>query len=86
MINQKRPGGGFRGAKIVQFPTHKFPIGARVAHSSGLPSKIGIFEVTRHLPDSGQGLQYRIRGEEDGRERVAAESALSAAASYGLFD
>jgi hypothetical protein len=85
MTDHKRIAGTFHGAKIILFPRHKFPVGARVAHPSGPPGRMAIFEVTRHLPDGGQGLQYRIRCEEDGRERVATETTL-AAASAGLLD
>jgi len=30
----------------------------------------------RHLPDGGQGLQYRLKSETDGHERVTFEAAL----------
>lgn len=66
----------FRSARIAVAPTHKFAIGALVLHKVGAQTESGSFKVTRHLPDGGQGLQYRIRSERDGHERVAIESAI----------
>ncbi|WP_246657146.1 hypothetical protein [Methylocystis sp. B8] len=37
---------------------------------------MGSFHITRHLPDDGAGLQYRVKRESDGQERVAIESSL----------
>jgi hypothetical protein len=37
------------------------------------------FRVTRLLPDGGAGLQYRIKGERDGIERVVTESFIEPA-------
>jgi hypothetical protein len=58
--------------------SHKFPVGAAVAQSTDGRVEKSSFRVTRHLPDSGAGLQYRIKDESDGRERVVTEAALSA--------
>lgn len=69
----------FRGARVTTGATHRFPIGAKVRHSSGLPSSEGVYEVTRHMPDGGFGLQYRLRCVSDGRERVATEATLTRA-------
>ncbi len=66
----------FRRAKPASAPTHKFDVGAHVAYKSGPTGERGYFTVTRRLPDGGQGLQYRIRSERDGQERVCVESAL----------
>lgn len=66
--------GVHRGAKAVAVPTHKFDVGLHVSYRGG-PSA-GLYRVTRRLPDGGQGLQYRIRSDRDGQERVALESAL----------
>ena len=73
----------FRGARVSAAVTHRFPVGAKVRHSSGLPSSEGVYEVTRHLPDGGFGLQYRLRCAADGRERVAIESSLTGADAFG---
>jgi hypothetical protein len=56
--------------------THKFPVGAFVLHKFGARSEKAVFRVTRQLPDGGLGLQYRIKGERDGVERVVTESEL----------
>lgn len=58
--------------------THKFHVGAHVLCEIGVRSEKAPFEVTRLLPDGGAGLQYRIKGERDGVERVVTESALEA--------
>ncbi|MBI1867964.1 MAG: hypothetical protein HYS06_06685 [Methylocystis sp.] len=57
---------------------HKFPLGAHVLHRVGVRSEKASFRVTRLLPDGGAGLQYRIKGERDGLERVVTESSLEA--------
>jgi len=66
--------GAYRGAKAVAVPTHKFDVGLHVSYRGGPAA--GLYRVTRRLPDGGQGLQYRIRSDRDGQERVALESAL----------
>jgi hypothetical protein len=58
--------------------THKFPVGTYVFHKTGVQSRQEPFRITRLLPDSGAGLQYRIKGELEGFERVATESSLEA--------
>lgn len=63
-----------RSAKAVAAPTHAFEEGIHVSYRSGPSAEL--YRVTRRLPDGGQGLQYRIRSDRDGRERVALESAL----------
>lgn len=70
-------GGRFRGAARV-FPSasHKFAVGAPVIHRMGHQSEKVLFRVLRHLPDGGQGLQYRLKSEADGHERVTFEAAL----------
>jgi hypothetical protein len=37
-----------------------------------------LFKITRLLPDGGSGLQYRIKNEQEGYERVAVERVLTA--------
>jgi hypothetical protein len=43
------------------------------------------FRVTRHLPDGGAGLQYRIKGERDGIERVVTESSIESSGENFSF-
>ena len=58
-------------------PVHKFAVGASVVHRvEGRPTT-DVFKVTRQLPDSGQGFQYRIKGEKDATERVVSEQNLA---------
>jgi hypothetical protein len=59
--------------------THKFALGEHVLCAIGVPARKTAFEVTRLMPDGGSGLQYRIKGEQDGVERVVTESSLEAA-------
>lgn len=68
-----------RTVRATSVATHKFAVGALVAHKVGAASERLIFRVTRHLPDGGQGLQYRIKSDRDGQERVAVESSLERA-------
>jgi hypothetical protein len=58
--------------------THKFPVGAYVLHKVSALSREETFRVTRVLPDSGAGFQYRIKGGQEGFERVVTESSLEA--------
>jgi hypothetical protein len=51
-------------------------VGVHVAHKVGAAAERGMFRVTRLLPDGGQGLQYRIKADRDGQERVVIESSL----------
>jgi hypothetical protein len=69
----------FRRVKVVATPTHKFSVGAHVAFNPGHSGERGYFRVERHLPDGGHGLQYRIRSERDGQERVVIETTLERA-------
>ncbi|HET6375189.1 MAG TPA: hypothetical protein VFF88_04005 [Methylocella sp.] len=59
--------------------THKFLVGESVYHTASMRSGRELFRVTRLLPDGGSGLQYRIKGEREGFERVVTESSLEAA-------
>jgi hypothetical protein len=65
--------------------SHKFPIGARVIQKFGAHTVLDSFRVTGHLPDGGSGLQYRIKRDRDGQERVATESALARVAQDNLI-
>jgi hypothetical protein len=58
-------------------PTHKYAVGLRVFYREGNVS--GVYRVTRHLPDGGRGLQYRIRSDTDGQERAVIESLIERA-------
>ena len=62
--------------------SHRYDVGVHVAYRDGPGS--GLYRVTRLLPDGGQGLQYRIRSDRDGQERVVVESTLERA-SYGAL-
>ncbi|HEY8125884.1 MAG TPA: hypothetical protein VIF88_10740 [Methylocystis sp.] len=62
--------------RMTAVPSHKFAIGVRVIQKFGAATGTDSFSVTRHLPDAGAGLQYRMKRERDGQERVAVESAL----------
>ncbi|PPD45344.1 MAG: hypothetical protein CTY15_04530 [Methylocystis sp.] len=68
-----------RNVRSTSVATHKFNIGVHVACKVGFSSERGLFRVTRHLPDGGQGLQYRIKADRDGQERVVLESTLESA-------
>lgn len=66
----------FRDAKKTPIPTHKFEVGVRVTCKPGPFAAGGEFRVMRQMPDGGNGLQYRIRSDRDGHERVIVEAAL----------
>lgn len=65
-----------RKARARPVAVHKFDIGAHVTHAFGARSERIGFRVTRRLPDGGEGLQYRIKCDRDGHERVVTESTL----------
>jgi hypothetical protein len=66
----------FPRGRIVSPVAHKFAVGASVICPIGHRSEKGLFQVVRHLPDGGQGLQYRLKSVADGHERMAFEAAL----------
>lgn len=66
----------FRNLRPISAAPHKFAVGSYVVHKVGVRAERLFFRVTRHMPDGGEGLQYRIRSDRDGHERVAIESAL----------
>jgi len=68
-----RPG---HARPIVLAAKHKFGLGAHVVLDG--KSDAAVFKVTRLLPDGGAGLQYRIKNEQEGYERVAVERVLTA--------
>ena len=55
---------------------HKFAVGAFVICPVGYRSETELFQVVRHLPDGGRGLQYRLKSVADGHERMAFEALL----------
>lgn len=65
--------------KKAPVPTHRFQIGVRVTCKPGPFAANGQFQVVRQMPDGGNGLQYRIRSDRDGHERVVVEDALKRA-------
>ena len=67
---------GVRRKGLPPLPSHKFAIGVRVIQKFGAATGTDSFSISRHLPDAGAGLQYRMKRERDGQERVAVESAL----------
>ena len=66
----------FPRGRIVSPVGHKFAVGASVICPIGFRSEKGLFQVVRHLPEGGQGLQYRLKSVADGHERTAFEAAL----------
>jgi len=64
-----------RSLRVLAAPKHKFAVGLHVSYRDGP----GLHRVTRHLPDGGHGLQYRIQSDQDGRERVVVEIAIERA-------
>jgi len=59
--------------------THRFPVGTYVLHRVHFRSRKEAFQITRLLPDTGAGFQYRIKAETEGFERVVTEPSLEAA-------
>ena len=61
-------------------PQHKFAIGQTVRFSPGLgqgsPGS-GSFKIVRLLPEAASVLQYRVKSQLDGHERVVREDQLT---------
>jgi hypothetical protein len=60
--------------------THKFAVGQAVSFSPDRDqdqTKGDFFQIVRLLPEAGDVLQYRIKGEVDRRERVVREDQLA---------
>jgi hypothetical protein len=61
--------------------THKFAVGQTVRFSPDRDqepaTKGGLFKIVRLLPEAGGVLQYRVKSEIDGHERVVREDQLS---------
>ena len=55
---------------------HKFTVGQALQYSPGLgedSKSKGSYKVVRQLPETGNILQYRIKSEMNGQERVVRE-------------
>lgn len=58
---------------------HKYRVGQALAFDAGpaVHAQVpGLYEVTRLMPTDGAELQYRVRGQAGGPERVVRESQL----------
>ena len=56
--------------------THKFAVGQAVRSSPERDQehlKGGLFKIVRLLPEAENALQYRVKSETDGHERVVRE-------------
>lgn len=59
--------------------THKFAVGQDLYFSSGFGDnnkRKGRYKVVRRLPEADSVLQYRIKSEMDGQERVVRENEI----------
>jgi hypothetical protein len=59
---------------------HKFAVGQAVRFSPDRGqehAKGGLFKIIRLLPEAGDALQYRVKSETDGHERVVREDQLA---------
>jgi len=62
------------------FSTHRYAIGQAVFFSPDRQQKQSRgdrFKIVRHLPEAGNALQYRIKSQSDGHERVVREDQLA---------
>jgi hypothetical protein len=60
--------------------THKFAVGQAVYFSPDRhqeQTKRGRFKIVRLLPEAANTLQYRVKSETDGHERVVREDQLA---------
>lgn len=58
---------------------HKFAVGDRVAlvtNSANANVRAGVYTITRRMPASSQGCQYRAKSALDSHERVVDEAQL----------
>lgn len=76
MIGHMNDNPRYRKLVVRVAQSHKFDVGVLVAYRAFATGERGHFRITRQLPDGGQGLQYRIRSERDGQERVVLEANL----------
>jgi hypothetical protein len=60
--------------------THQFAVGQTVHfspdRSQGAAGR-GLFKIVRLLPEAASVLQYRVKSQQDGHERVVREDQLS---------
>jgi hypothetical protein len=62
--------------------SHKFTVGQTVSFSHGRQQQRpggALFKIVRLLPEAGDALQYRVKSETDGHERVVREDQLARA-------
>jgi hypothetical protein len=76
MVGHMNDNPRFRKLVARASQSHKFDVGVLVAYRAFVAGERNHFRITRQLPDGGQGLQYRIRSERDGQERVVLEANL----------
>jgi len=60
--------------------THKFAVGQAVTFSPDRDqehTKGELFKVVRLLPEAGDALQYRVKSQTDGHERIVREDQLA---------
>ena len=60
--------------------THKFTVGQAVLFSADMNQKRArgeLFRIVRLLPEAESALQYRVKSQTDGRERVVREDQLA---------
>lgn len=60
---------------------HRFAPGEWVLFGKSEASNVELYRVVRTLPIEGMGVQYRIRNETSGEERITPEAALRAASA-----
>ena len=64
--------------------THKFAVGQEVSFSPDRDQRHqytegDLFKIVRLLPETGGAVQYHVKSEVDGRERVVREDQLAGA-------
>jgi hypothetical protein len=60
-------------------PAHKFTVGQTVRFSPDryqLSSAQGTFSIVQQLPEAASILQYRVKSQRDGHERIVREDQL----------
>jgi hypothetical protein len=60
--------------------THKFAVGQTVRFSPDryqMQPAQGSFKIVQHLPEAARVLQYRVKSQADGHERVVREDQLA---------
>jgi len=80
-LDAARAGDGYTMRRGMM-TTHKFAVGQEVGFSPDRDQQQQytqgeLFTIVRLLPDAGGALQYRVKSEVDGRERVVREDQLA---------